>query len=458
MNDDDRTPPTRRAQDPSGRASGDPAIGPHDPPPGARFMNAVRWVLFVGLVLLAAGSLAGYLASQGSGGRVASGAALYHCPMHPTYTSTDPDAECAICGMDLVPVAAEGAGAETGSGDVPGLTGVQLSPERIQMIGVRTAVAARRVLGRGPDLVGFVTPDESRLVRIQLRVSGWVRELFVNVTGGTVAAGQPLLAIYSPELYQSEREYLIERAAEHGGAHEHEAAAPAAARERLRLLGVPDEEIERLEREGTPETWLVLRSPVHGTVLERGATEGQYVGPDTPLLTVADFSRVWLLVDLYEMDLTRVRRGDRVSFVADALPGASFDGRIDLIYPTVSTETRTVKARVAVANPRGDLRPGMFGRARLSSGGAEVLAVPAEAVVNTGEHRYVFQARAGGHFEPRLVQAGAEAGDWIEIRGGLAVGDTVVASASFLVDSESRLKAAISGMGAPGSQAGAGSH
>jgi multidrug efflux pump subunit AcrA (membrane-fusion protein) len=338
------------------------------------------------------------------------------------------------------------------TGDVAGLTSVSITPERVQLIGVRTARVERSALSGQLDLVGFVTPNESQLRRVQIRVSGWIRELYVNQTGVRVKAGQPLMSIYSPELFQSEREYLINKGGAEPSSGIAQGAPDRAATERLRLLGVPDDEIERLDREGKASTQLVLRSPVSGTVLERGVVEGQYVGADTPLLTVADLSRVWVLVDLYEMDMTRVHVGDLARFTTDAMPGRTFDGRVEFIYPTISNETRTLKARLALANPDGVLRPGMYGRVGVSARGVRALSVPAEAVVNAGEHTYVFIAHEGGRFEPRMVWTGLPEGDRIQILKGVAEGDTVVSSASFLIDSESRLKAAIAGMGAqPGS-------
>jgi Cu(I)/Ag(I) efflux system membrane fusion protein len=457
-------------------------------------MNALRWALFAGLLLLAAVSIGSYVVSKRPGANAQSQKkALYHCPMHPSYTSDKPG-ECPICsmtlepipqsgpagataaasgprhilfyrspmnpsatspvprkdemGMDYVPVYSDEGQAETGQGDVPGLAAVQITPERIQLIGVRTAVVTRAPLGAELDLVGFVVLDESRIRRVQIRVSGWVQELHVNRTGEPVAAGQPLLSIYSPELYQTEREYLIELGARDTmDASGHDGSLPAS-RERLRLLGVPEEEVQRVEREREATLRLTLRSPVAGTVLERGVAEGQYVGADTPLFTVVDLSRVWVLADLYEQDLERVRAGDRARFTADALPQRPFEGRVQFIYPTVSAETRTIKARLVLENPDGILRPGMYGRVIVESRVRSTLVVPTEAIVNTGQHTYVFLARAGGLFEPRMVTVGHEAGERVEILKGLAAGDTVVASASFLIDSESRLKAAISGMGA----------
>jgi len=199
-----------------GGPAGQEAQRPHDAPPGARFMNALRWALFAGLLILAAVSVASYVAWRAGGARQVTAEhkrARYYCPMHPSYTSDRPG-ECPICGMTLEPMPEEeqAAGAGEHEGDVPGLASVSLSPERIQMIGVRLARVEQRPLGGQLDLVGFVAPDEARVRRIQLRVAGWIQELDLNRTGDPVRAGQPLLSIYSPELYQSEREFQIGRA------------------------------------------------------------------------------------------------------------------------------------------------------------------------------------------------------------------------------------------------------
>ncbi|HSQ59767.1 MAG TPA: efflux RND transporter periplasmic adaptor subunit [Acidobacteriota bacterium] len=343
-------------------------------------------------------------------------------------------------------------GDSAAGGGVPGLATVQISPERIQLIGVRTAVVARRALGSRLDLVGFVTPDERRLRRVQVRASGWVRKLHVNQTGEWIREGQPLLTIYSPELYQSEQEFLIELGArDSSDVGPHEGGGLAASRARLRLLGIPDEEVRRLERERTVNPDLVLRAPVSGTVLERNVVEGQYVAGDTPLLSIADLSAVWVVADLYEMDFGRVKVGDRAEFRVDALPGRTFHGRVEFVYPTVSSDTRTLKVRFSLADAGGALRPGMYGRAVVHAGSRPMLVVPTEAIVNAGEHDYAFLAHVGGRFEPRIVTVGQGDGTWTPVLRGLAEGDTVVASASFLIDSESRLRAAISGIGSPAS-------
>ncbi len=436
-----------------------PPSSSHQPPPGAGTMNIVRWVLFAALSVLALISMASYvsyrLGSRSPGAKSAKSAAapaVYRCPMHPAYTSDKPG-ECPICGMSLEKVVAdEGHEAGRSMGDVPGLAPVNMTPERVQLIGVRLAGVEQKALGATLDLVGFVAPDEGRIRKVQIRVSGWVSKLFVNRTGEPVRVGAPMLTLYSPELYQSESEYLIARGeGSQTSGHSMLSETADATRERLQLLGVPTEELDRLDRERTATTHLTLRSPVSGTVLARGVVEGQYVGPDTPLLTVVDLSRLWVLADLYEMDFLRVRAGDRGSFRSDAIPDRSFDGTVELVNPTVSNETRTLKVRMGVTDPSGQLRPGMYGHVVVQGPAVQALVIPDEAVIRAGDRMvYVFLSRGGGHFEPRQVQMGRREGDRVQILHGLALGDTVVSSASFLIDSESRLKAAIEGMGAPG--------
>jgi Cu(I)/Ag(I) efflux system membrane fusion protein len=252
-----------------------------------------------------------------------------------------------------------------------------------------------------------------------------------------------LLTLDSPELVQSEQEYLIELTADstaiHGG------GARGAGRRRLERLGVPDAEIQRLERERTASSRITIPSPATGTVLEKNVVAGQAVGPEQELFTIVDLSRVWVLADLYAMDLGQVRVGDRARFTSDALPGETLEARVEFLYPTISSETRPLKARLSLANPGGRLKPGMFGRVFILGRATPLLSVPSEAVVHTGDHDYVFLAHADGHFEPRLVTVGRRGDERMQILRGLAEGDTVVASGSFLIDSESRLKAAIAG-------------
>lgn len=418
-------------------------------PRGAGFMNVLRWVLFAGLLVLAVVALAAYFGGRAPApGTTASATGdVYYCPMHPSITSDRPG-ECPICGMSLEKRAPGGADKSAAQGNVAQLTTIYLTPERMQMIGVRTLVAQPGGMAPERELTGFVAPDENRIARVQLRITGWVEEVHASRVGDVVARGAPLVTIRSPELLQNENEFLIALAAADSGMHSHDAALVSAALSRLTVLGVPAEEIERLRRTRQATQILTIRAPVAGTVLERSVLPGQYVGPDTPLIVVADLSSVWVLVDVYERDLPVVRPGNRARFLTEALPGRSREGTIEFVYPTVDPETRTAKARLVLENRDHALRPGMFGtvRVRGTVTGARIV-LPSEAVVNTGNERYVFLARAGGHFEPRRVVVGREEGDTVEIISGVAPGDTVVASGTFLIDSESRLEAALVGMG-----------
>ena len=431
--------------------------GIHEPPPGARWMNRLRWVLLVGLVALALASSGVWVASRAHRERetAAAGRVVWSCPMHPTVVSDHPG-DCPICGMRLERRELATPVATTAAGGVAGLAPVAITPERIQMIGVRTAVVGRSAGGARLELAGSVSPIEGSVTRVQLRVAGWIEKLDVQQTGERVRAGAPLVTLYSPELFQSEQEFLIALGDRDSmpGMVVHADDAAASARQRLHLLGVPDGEIARLERVRTPQSRITLRSPAGGTVLERAVDVGQYVTADTPLVTISDLSRVWVLADLYELDLARVKVGDPASFEADGLPGRRFQGRIEFASPTVSPSTRTVQLRLTLADPDGALRPGLYGRVIVTPRAAAVLRVPEEAVVATGDEDYVFLARAGGRFEPRRVTVRRLDDAYEQVLDGLAEGDTVVTSASFLIDSESRMRAAIEGLGAmPGEHA-----
>ncbi len=412
-------------------------------------MAIARWTL-LGVLILAAATLlldrAGVISLRAES--VVAGS--YTCPMHPQYTSNAPG-ECPICGMSLVPRADMHAEHDTSAvaqhenAHVPGLVPLTLPSDRIQRIGLRTAAAEYRVLGDELRVVGFVAPDESRLTRVQVRASGWVRRLYVTETGARVAQGQPIVSLYSPAMYQAEQEYAL--AARSADAHD--GALAQQARHRLELLGIPSAEIARVARTGTPSEEITLASPAHGYVLEKNVLDGQFIDANTPLFTLADLSRVWVLGDVYERDLSRVRVGQSVQLRVSAEPGRDFTGRVDYIYPTVSMATRTLKIRVVFDNPNMRLLPGMYGDMRVATRSDSVLAVPHEAVVQTGEFSYVFLAYPGGRFEPRLVRTGVQDAGFIEVLDGLANGQRVVTSANFLIDSESRLRASAEGETAP---------
>ncbi|MBI5481720.1 MAG: efflux RND transporter periplasmic adaptor subunit [Deltaproteobacteria bacterium] len=371
----------------------------------------------------------------GAGGSSVTGAAasqpaprLYRCPMHHDVTSTDPKARCPKCNMFInepVPKAAAAAG----------------------LIGVRRAKVERRDLHADVRAAAVVAPDESRVAHIHTKLSGWITRLLVTQTGAPVRRGQPLLAMYSEDLYRAQQEYLTLRRTAAGLTDEAaRAELVAAARRRLQLLDMPAAEIDAIEKSGTPRRDVALRSTISGVVLARHVSEGSYVQPGTDLFVVADLSRVWALAEVAEAEAGGIRAGMKTPLTFTAYPDEVREARVAYVYPSVATDTRTVRVRLELANPELKLKPGMYGEARLRVTLARALVVPAEAVLETGTQRYAFVVKAGGTFEPRPVASGRRVGEQLQILSGLAEGEAVVASASFLIDSESGLRAAIQAM------------
>ena len=332
--------------------------------------------------------------------------------------------------------------------------GVMLSPADAHRIGVTYAVVSVGVASREIRTVGQVTFDETRVKAVSPKIDGWVEQLYVNFTGQEVAQGTPLLAIYSPMLATAQEELLLAKrlqsdvAAASDEARANAASLVASARSRLTYWGVSRDDIARLESEGRARRLLVLRSTVSGFVVEKNVLQGQRVMAGDALYKIADLSRVWLEGDVYEQDLPSVHVGQRADAELQAVPGSMVAGRVAYISPTLNTETRTVRIRVELANPGRILKPGMFATLRLTvAGNGRVLTVPRAAVLSTGERHLVFVKRADGMLEPRVVEIGVASTDRIEILRGLALGDTVVASATFLIDAESNLGSALGGMG-----------
>jgi multidrug efflux pump subunit AcrA (membrane-fusion protein) len=383
-------------------------------------------------------------------------ALAYTCPMHPEVVS-DKRGDCPKCGMALVEAqtapSAEHAGRDDDMGEapVPGLVPVSIETKRLQLIGIRTQPVQKQEVGGAVRLTGYVTPDETRVASLHLRLSGWVSDLHISRTGQYVEKGELLLTAYSPDLYQAQQDFIVARDAARSPADSAVVSLRrqllASSRERLRLLGLPLEEIAKLETSDLPSEIMPLRSPFAGFVLEKNVNEGQYITPDQTLFSIADLQKVWVLADVYERDLGHVKLGQQVNLTVESHPGERRAGRITFIYPTVAEATRTLKVRIELDNPDMSLRPGMYADVTVERGGAPMLAVPADAVMDGGETRYVFVVHGATHFEPRLVTTGRRTDDWIEIVEGVREGETVVTSANFLIDSESRLQAAITGMG-----------
>ncbi len=314
--------------------------------------------------------------------------------------------------------------------------GVPLDRAAAERLGITFARAAIRPLAEGIRVVGTLTYAEPRRVYVTARVMGWVEELYADYTGRPVRRGEPLLAIYAPELLSAQEEYLAARRLG-------DSSLAAAARRRLELWDVPQDQIERLDRTGRAERRLLLRAPTSGEIVEKMVTAGQAVGVGDDLFLIADRSVLWTELAVFEADARLLRPGMPVELAVEALPGRTYAGRVTFISPRVEEKTRTLTARVEVPNRDGRLRPGMYVTARLASAGAPRLAVPLAAVLPTGTRNLVFANRGDGRFVPREVSLGARNDSLVEIVQGLEPGDEVVASATYLLDSESNLAAAL---------------
>lgn len=350
-------------------------------------------------------------------------------------------------GMDYVPVY-EG---EEPQNVPPGT--VRISPDKVQILGVRTEAAQERALGRTIRAVGTVQPNERLLYKVAPRFEGWIERLHVNTTGQSVARGQPLADIYSPELVAAQEEYLI---ALRGEGEVFERLAESALR-RLRNWEISDTELDRLRSTRTPQRLLAYRSPVNGVVLEKPSVAGMRFMPGEVLYEIADLSSVWLIADVAEQDLAFVRPGQEAKVRIVAYPERPFAGKVLFIYPTLEAATRTARVRIELANPGGSLKPAMYGEAQLAVGRGKALTVPESAVLDSGERQVVLVRRGEGLFEPREIKAGMRGDGYIEVRGGLKRGEEVVVRANFLIDAESNLKAALAGFGEGGAKPGAGS-
>lgn len=370
------------------------------------------------------------------------GPTVWTCPMHPQ-TRSDRPGSCPICNMSLVPVDAAGAGAEPSN--IPGYAKVTISPDRQELIGVRIGEVKRDRLLMSIRAVGIIEPDQTRLARIQTRVSGWVTKVDVDYVGEHVKKGDPLLELYSPDLLTTQQEYLIARSRQGAGggiASDNLTEAPL---RRLALSGVAPEEIEELQRTGRPRDTLLLRSPIEGRVLERNVFEGSYVQPATELYKIADLSVVWLQAKIYEYELPHIELGQPVVVTIQSEPNQPFQGKVTFVEPIVQEATRTVKVRVEIDNSQEFLKPGMYADLRIEHDMGEGLLIPESAVLRTGERAICFRVLPSNRFEPVEVKLGSRFEDRYEVLSGLDEGDKIVVSAGFLIDSESRLKATTSG-------------
>jgi len=331
---------------------------------------------------------------------------------------------------------------------------VQISPERQQLIGVRFGTVEKRALQKVIRTVGRIDYDEKRIGIVSPKISGWIEELYVDFTGQFVRRGAPLLTIYSPELVSTQEEYLLALKAEQDWAKSPFAEVSKggnllaeSARRRLKLWDISEAQIKALEESREPRKTLTLYSPFTGHVLEKMVNRGQFVDTGMALYKIADLSVVWLIADIYESELPAIRVGQLAAIQMSYYPGETFTGKAIYIYPYMDAQTRTAKVRYEFANPHGKLKPEMFANVEITVRLGDKLAVPEGAVIDTGVRKVVIVDRGSGYFEPREVRLGAQAGDVFEVVGGLKAGERVVTSANFLIDSESKLKEAVGGMG-----------
>lgn len=400
------------------------------------------------------------------------------CTMHPSVRLKDPGT-CPICGMDTVPVR-KNANNLTGRSETTEEkedTGIMsghdhssmiarnvdegaaqstflVSPEKQQIIGVKTEEVKVRDLNRQIRTVGMVTLDESKIYNVQTRFSGWVEKVFVDYTWAHVHKGEPLFTVYSPELVTAQQEYLLAykssgilRNNRYREISEGADSLLGASRRRLELLGVTSGQIAELERTGEVQTALTVFSPAMGHVAKKEVFENMRVEPDMVLYKIADHTTAWVEVEIYENEISLINVGTEARMTVPSLPGKTFEGSVTFIWPHIMPETRTVKARLEFPNPDLDLLPEMFADVVLRIPAGENLAVPSGAVLRTGKQDIVFVDLGGGRFQIRKVSLGVKAGDYYEVLRGLSEGERVVSAASFLIDSESKVQAAVATWG-----------
>ena len=368
---------------------------------------------------------------------------FYRNPMNPAITS--PVFMQDDMGMDYIAVYAN----ENNGNNEPAGT-VTIDPVVVQNIGVRTAMAEKKSISRKINALGHVDFNEEHLARLHPKTDGWIGTLRVNETGTRVEKDTILLNIYSPDLVAAQREYLVALSAQKKGLGKMKQTTKnllKSALERLELFDVPAHQIQELAKTKKIQKYLHIHSPFRGTVMNIGAREGQYVSPKDELYLIADLKKIWVHVDVYEDDMPWVKEGDKVEMRVRAAPGKLFKGNVRFIYPYLEGKTRTVRVRLEFENTDLILKPGMFANVIIQSNVQnEATVVPSEAIVRSGNREQVFIQREPGKYEPKEVILGLSADGFTQIREGLDAGETVVTSAVFLIDSESKLREATAKM------------
>lgn len=354
--------------------------------------------------------------------------------------------------MDYLPVYAE---APATLPVASGVHGVTLSPEKIQKLGVRTALVTRGAIDRVVRSMGRIVPDERRVHVVAPRFEGYVERLWVNASGQTVSRGQPLFEVYAPELVSAQREYLLARQGLQASQQGDETTQRGmqqlaeAALHRLRNWGVSEAQIRTLEKTATPQRTVSLLSPASGVVTEKKALSGQRFMPGDPLYQITDLSRVWLMAEVAEQDMVQIKPGLEATISFDAWPGKTLTGSVTYIYPELNAATRSVPVRIELSNPGLQLKPDMYAHVTWHTGQTPVLSVPLSAIIDSGTRQLVLvqtDAATGGRFEPRVVRLGQRGETSVAVISGLQEGERVVVAANFLIDAESNLRAALSGL------------
>lgn len=351
----------------------------------------------------------------------------YVCPMHAQIVRDEPGT-CPICGMDLVKkmIAAQASGRPT----------VEISNAVINSMGVRTAAVARQTLWKYIQTIGRIEYDETRLAHVHPRAEGWMEKLNLRVEGDPVKKGQVLGEIYSPEILNAQVDFLIALNQSAGKVRMQKA------RNQLRLLGVPERTISLIQKRGESLNTVPLVAPSSGVVTKLGMREGMFVKPEMEIVTIADLAKIWVIVDIYEHQIDWLSEGQSAEIRVPAYPGRVWEGAVEYIYPELDPKSRTLKVRLAFDNPDGLLKSNMYAEVVIYGGPKrEVLAVPSEAVIETGRRSSVVLALGEGRFRPVDVETGMAADGLVEVLSGLEAGDEVVISGQFLIDSESSLQA-----------------
>jgi Cu(I)/Ag(I) efflux system membrane fusion protein len=350
-------------------------------------------------------------------------------------------------GMDLVPKYADDEVAKMPAGTV------KIAPDKQQLMGVRTGTVERESLVRTVRTTGQLTSDETKLAHVHVKVNGFIDKVYVDYIGQLVKKGQPLFTLYSPDLVATEEEYLIAKrgakdlgTSQFPGVSQGSQSLLRSTRERLKLWDISDEQIKKLDETGEVTKTLTFYSPVSGFVTDRKAFPQTAVTPDMDLYLISDLSTIWVNADVYEYEVPFVKVGQTADMELSYYAGKTYSGKITYIYPTVDPVSRTVKVRIEFPNPNFDLKPQMFANVQLKINYGKQILVPQEAVMDSGDKQYVFVVHEGGVFEPRMVQMGAKLEGNVVVLSGLKAGETIVTSGNFLIDSESRLKSAMSGM------------